>query len=66
MIAIYDERTQRQVEGAEVAATVTPFGLGPPPIVQAPTALHVRLKVSIHVPGQSRTTEVQFNYSHPR
>ena len=29
VIAIYDERTQRQVEGADVVANVTPLGLGP-------------------------------------
>lgn len=81
VIAIYDERTQRQVEGAEVAATVTPLGLGPTrrklepmPIGTSATYGNVfpmsgsgpyTVKVSIHVSGQPRATGVQFNYSHP-
>ena len=82
VLAIYDERTKRQVEGAEVAATVTPLGFGPARRRLEPMSIGTSatygnffpmsgagpytVQVSIHVPGQSRTTELQFNYSHPR
>ena len=82
VIAIYDERTQRQVEGADVAANVTPLGLGPTrrklePMQIGASATYgnffpmsgsgpYTVQVTIHVPGQARTTNVQFNYAHPR
>ena len=76
VIAIYDERTQRQVEGADVMADVTPLGLGPTrrklepmPIGTSgtygnfypmPGSGPYTVHVIIHVPGQARNTEVQF------
>jgi hypothetical protein len=79
VLAIYDEHAQRQVEGA---ATVTPLGLAPTrrklePMQIGTSATYgnvfpmagsgpYTVQVTIHVPGQARTTEVQFNYSHPR
>ena len=82
VIAIYDERTQRQVEGADVAANVTPLGLGSTrrklePMQIGTSATYgnffpmagsgpYTVQVTIHVPGQARNTEVQFNYSHPQ
>jgi hypothetical protein len=82
VIAIYAERTQRQVEGADVAANVTPIGLGPTrrklePMQTRRSATYgnffpmsgpgsYTVHVTIHVPGQARATEVQFNYSHPQ
>ena len=82
IIAIYDERTQRQVEGADVAANVTPLGLGSTrrklePMQIGTSATYgnffpmagsgpYTVQVTIHVPGQARNTEVQFNYSHPQ
>lgn len=82
VIAIYDERTQWQVEGADVAARVTPLGLGPTrrklePMQIGTSATYgnffptpgpgpYTIQVTIRVPGEARTTEVQFNYSHPR
>lgn len=82
VIAVYDERTQRQVEGADVVATVTPLGLGPTrrklePMQIATSATYgnffpmpgsgpYTVLVTIHVPGQARNTEVQFRYSHPQ
>jgi len=82
VIAIYDERTQRQVEGAEGPATVTPPSLAPTrrklePMQIGTSATYgnffpmsgsgpYTVQVTIHVPGQARNTEVQFNYSHPQ
>ena len=81
VIAIYDERTQRQVEGADVTTSVTPIGLGPTrhklePMQIGSSATYgnffpmpspgpYTVQVTIHVPGQAHATEVQFNYSHP-
>lgn len=82
VVAIYDERTQRQVEGADVVADVTSLGLGPTRRKLEPMPIGTSvtygnffpmsgsgsytIQVTIHVPGQARTTEVQFKYSHPR
>ena len=82
VIAIYDERTQRQVEGADVMANVTPLGLGSTrrklePMQIGTSATYgnffpmpgsgpYTLQVTIHLSGQARNTEVQFRYMHPR
>ena len=82
VIAIYDERTKRQVEGAEVTANVAPLGLGPTrrklePMQIGSSATYgnffpmsgsgpYTVQVTINEPGRARNTEVQFNYSHPQ
>ena len=82
VIAIYDEPTQRQVDGADVVATVTPLGPGTTrrklhPMQIGTSATYgnffpmagsgpYTVQVTIHVLGQARNTEVQFNYSHPQ
>jgi hypothetical protein len=73
-IAIYDERTQLQVEGADVVANVTPLGVGPTRRKLEPMQIGTSatsgnffpmpgsglypVQVTIHVPGQARNTEV--------
>ncbi len=64
VIAIYDERTQRQVEGADVMADVTPLGLGPtrrklehmPIAPVAPTATSTRCRARARIRCTSSST----------
>ena len=82
VVAIYDERTGKALDNATVEATVVPLGMGAtrrarermrigdsvsygnfyPMGVPGPYTI----RVAIRREAQGGTTEVQFNYAHPR
>ena len=53
--------TRRKLEPMQIGSSAT-YGNFFPMSGSGPYTV----KVSIHVPGQPRATEVQFDYSHPR
>ena len=82
VIAIFEERTGNQVVATAVNASVGPLGMGMTrrklePMLIGPTTTYgnffpmpgpgpYRIRVSIQRAGETRATEVQFNYSHPQ
>ena len=82
VIAVYEERTGKQLDSAAVEATVAPLGMGETsralePMKIANTTTYgnffpmdvpgpYRIRVSIRQQEQRGMTRVQFNYAHPR